>query len=359
MTLLILYLMLALGVSFLCSLTEAGLLSLPSTYAATLTRQGKRVGPILEKMKQRPDRPLAAILTLNTAAHTIGAAGVGAQSLIVFENVPVAITSAVLTLLILVLSEIIPKTIGTVYARPLAGPVVFLIRIMIVLTWPLMIVLDAFSRLLKSGVHSSGLSREQIAVIAEMGLTEGILREGESRIIQNMLRLSRTHVKDVMTPRTVAFMVQRDETLQQVAERPEFRQFSRIPVYGKSPDDLVGVALKAEVYEGLRQGKGETPVGDLVRSIHAVPELSTLTRVLEQFAESGHHLFHVVDEYGGTAGIVTLEDIFESMMGAEIIDETDLVADLQRLARRRGKRGRPPLPTSQKAPDGGAPRSAP
>jgi len=348
MALLIFYLMLALGVSFICSLTEAGLLTLSSTYAATLTREGKRVGPVLERMKARPDRPLAAILTLNTAAHTIGAAGVGAQSLVVFQNVPVAVTSAVLTLLILVLSEIIPKTLGTVYARPLTSPIVYTIRVMIVLTWPLMVMLDAFSRLVKSGVHSSGLTREQIAVIAELGLSEGVLREGESRIIQNMLRLSRLRVKDVMTPRTVVFMVQRDETAAEVAERPEFRQFSRVPVFDRSPDDLIGVALKAEIYEALRQGRGDAPVGDMLRTIHAVPEMSTLMRVLEQFAESGHHLFHVVDEYGGTAGIVTLEDIFETMMGAEIVDETDLVTDLQRLARRRGRRVRsrqtPPAP---------------
>jgi len=332
MTLLLFYLFLALGVSFICSLCEASLLSVSTTHATIMSKQGKRAGRMLVQMKEHIDRPLAAILTLNTASHTIGAAGVGAESLRVFANVPVAITSALLTLAILVLSEIIPKTIGAVYCRPLAGPVTYMVQAMIWGTYPIILALDAMSRLIKRGAGGEGYTREQIAVVAELGRAEGALRGVESRIIQNLLRLNQIQVEDVMTPRTVTFMLQEETTIDEVLKQEQFKQFSRIPIYDESPDDMIGVVIKSEIYEASRNGKGDMRLSELARPLHAVPETAPLLRVLEEFGRLGHHIFLVVDEYGGTAGIVTLEDVFESVIGSEIVDETDLVADLRRLA---------------------------
>ncbi len=332
MLLLFFYLALALGVSFICSLCEASLLSVSTTHATIMKREGKRAGKLLLTMKEHIDRPLAAILTLNTASHTIGAAGVGAESLKVFASVPVAVTSALLTLAILIFSEIIPKTIGAVYCRPLATPVTYMVQAMIWGTYPIIRGLDAMSRLIKRGAGGEGYTREQIAVVAELGRAEGALRGVESRIIQNLLRLNQIQVEDVMTPRTVVFMLQKDTTVDDVLEEEQFGQFSRIPIYDDSPDDMIGVVIKSDIYEASRNGNGDTPVSALVRPMHAVPETAPLLRVLEEFGRLGHHIFLVVDEYGGTSGIVTLEDVFESVIGSEIVDETDLVADLRRLA---------------------------
>ncbi|MEC9373009.1 MAG: CBS domain-containing protein, partial [Planctomycetota bacterium] len=160
----------------------------------------------------------------------------------------------------------------------------------------------------------------------------GALRGAEAQIIQNMLRLNEIHVEEIMTPRTVVFMVQKDSTVKEVVDTPEFKQFTRIPLYDKSPDDLAGWVLKADLYEALRNGEGEKKVSALKRTLHAVPEVAPLLRVLEEFARRSTHIFQVVDEYGGTAGILTLEDVVESVIGREIMDETDAVADLRRLA---------------------------
>ena len=335
MTLLIFYFVLALGVSFVCSLAEATLLSTPRAYAATLAQKGRAAGVRVQRMQAHIDRPLGAILTLNTVAHTIGAAGVGAQAQVVWGKEWLTLVSAVLTLAVLIFSEIIPKTLGAVHWERLLGPVSLMIQGMVYLTFPLLIALDAIGKMLRGGHKGSGLSRDQIALIAEIGRTEGALNAHESEIILSLLRLSEVKVEDVMTPRTVVFMVPETTTAEEVSHDPKFAQFSRIPVFGKSPDDVVGIVLKQEVYEALRNDKGGLPLTELVRKLHAVPETAPVLTVLEEFGRLGHHMFLVVDEYGGTSGVVTLEDVLESVIGKEIVDETDRIADLRRAAGRK------------------------
>lgn len=332
MILLLVYLFTALGVSFVCSLCEAAILSIPRSYAQVLIGRGRRVGELLRKHKEDIDRPLSAILTLNTVANVFGSAGVGAQAQVIWGDRLVTVASAVLTLLILVISEILPKTIGAVHGRALVVPVVLTVEGMIRITLPLVWLLNRLSRLVRGKRNESGLSRESIAVIAELARTEGALVGTESEIIRNVLRMGQLRVKDVMTPRTVVFMVQKDLAVSEVAGEENFRRFSRIVVYGESPDDVSGHVLKSDVYEALQRGHGDRKVSTLIRRIHAVPETSALIRVLEEFARLRHHIFLVVDEFGGTAGVVTLEDCLESLIGVEIVDETDQVADMRRLA---------------------------
>jgi CBS domain containing-hemolysin-like protein len=327
------YLLLALGVSFLCSLTESGLLSLSRSRIAALVKDGRPSGPMLERMKDNIERPLAAILTLNTVAHTIGAAGVGAEAYVIFGSGWVAVTSAILTVLILVFSEIIPKTLGVVYAGRLASFTAYTIRGMIYLTYPLVVVFQALSGLLGRG-HEQKLTREEFAVIAELGQTEGALREKEYRVIRNVLRLRRVRVREVMTPRTVVFMLHRDLTVQEAIDQHGPLRFARMPVYGDGPDDVVGVVFRHALNTAMQEGHGEFPLHEVAGPIHAVPQDAALDQVLDQFIHRKEQFFLAVDEYGGTAGIITLEDTIETLLGAEIVDETDQVEDMRALAGR-------------------------
>ena len=331
--LLIFYLLLALGVSFLCSLTESGLLSLSRSSVAALVKQNRPSGRMLDRMKDNIERPLAAILTLNTVAHTIGAAGVGAESYAIFGSEWVAITSAVLTVLILVFSEIIPKTLGVVYAVRLATFTAYTITGMIYLTYPLVVVFQALSRLLGQGGEQK-LTREEFAVIAELGQTEGALHEKEYHIIRNVLRMSRVRVRDVMTPRTVVFMLNKDMTVREALDQHGPLRFARIPVSGEGPDDVVGVVFRHVISQAAQDGREGDTLEKLAREIHAVPRDAALDRVLDEFIRRKEQFFLVVDEYGGTAGIITLEDAIETLLGAEIVDETDKVVDMRELAGR-------------------------
>ncbi len=262
--LLVLYLLLALGVSFLCSLTESGLLSLSLSRVAALAKEGRPTGRMLERMKDNIERPLAAILTLNTIAHTVGAAGVGAEAYVLFGNEWIALTSGVLTVLILVFSEIIPKTLGVVYAGRLAPLTAYTITGMIYLSYPLVIVFQALSRRLGRRDEQK-LTREDFAVIAELGQTEGALHEREYRVIRNLLRLRKMRVGDVMTPRTVVFMLPADMTVKAALDEHGPLRFGRIPVCGDGPDDVDGVVLRHALSEALREGRGECAVADVAR----------------------------------------------------------------------------------------------
>lgn len=329
--LLVLYLLLALGVSFLCSMTESGLLSISRSQVAGLLKSGRSSGMMLQKMKDNIDRPLAGILTLNTVAHTVGAAGVGAQSLVVFGNEWVALSSAILTLLILVFSEIIPKTVGVVYAGPLAPFTAYVVTGMIVLTYPFVLAFQAMSRVLARG-HEPRLTREEFALIAELGQTEGALHEQEYRIIHNLLRLRHVRVHEIMTPRTVTFMLSREMTVAEAIDRHGPLRFARIPLYETDKDDPTGFVLRHAVYEAARNGHGTDTLASLAQPLHAIPEIASVSNVLHEFITRHDHIFLAVDEHGGTAGIVTLEDALETLLGTEIIDETDSVADMRVLA---------------------------
>lgn len=336
--LLLLYLTLAIGVSFLCSLVEAGILSVRKPQVLVLVNEGRRSGRLLQAMQQNIERPLAAILTLNTFAHTFGAAGVGAETQKLFGDW-VALISILVTLSILVFSEIIPKTLGAVYANPLAGFTAYTVQGMIWTAWPLVVVLEALSKRLR-GAHPAVITREEIAVVADLGMQTGALHERESGVIRNLLQLASIRVEDVMTPRPVVFVLGKDTTVGEFLEKHESVPFSRILIQGESIDEIVGVVLQRDLHQAGREGRQSARLEIYAKPIHAVPMTASVAAALEQFISRQEHIFLAVDEYGGTAGIITLEDVIETLLGVEIVDETDSVEDMRKLARERAQRRR-------------------
>ena len=334
MTLLLTYLLIALTVSFLCSLLEATLLSIPRSYIAVLVEQGNQVGERLRRMKEDVDRPLAAILTLNTFAHTLGATGVGAEAALLWGDAWVGLISFLLTLVILIVSEIIPKTIGAVHAKRLAPFASSAIEVVIVLFWPFVAACDWVSKTLSRRDQAvARVSRDEVSSIARLALEEGALDHLEARLIRNLTTLREITVREVMTPRTVVYTLRAEQTVQEVIRQGPPR-FARIPVVKNSLDDAIGLIHRYQLYAAPDKAQAPTTVNELARPLHAVPGVINLLVVLKEFIQRKEQLFLVVDEYGGALGIVTLEDALESLLGSEIVDETDSVEDLQRLARR-------------------------
>ena len=335
MLLLILYVLLALGVSFLCSIMEAVLLSVSPSYVAAMEQEGWALGQRLRALKENVDRPLAAILSLNTIAHTVGAAGAGAQAARVYGSAYVGIFSAILTLLILVLSEIIPKTIGATYWRQLAGAVTRILVPTIWIMWPLVKLSQGITRLLARSRDHQSVSRAEFSALAELGHEEGVIEQQESRILQNILRFRDLRVVDIMTPRPVVYALNQEETVGEVVEEYEEMQFSRIPVFSGERENISGYVLKDELLLRVAQDEHDTPLSDIQRTMLVVPESMALPDLFERLLDSGEHIALAVDEYGGFGGIVTMEDLIETLLGTEIVDEADSVSDMQELARRR------------------------
>ncbi|MFG0285946.1 MAG: CNNM domain-containing protein [Phycisphaerales bacterium JB039] len=333
MILLLVYLLLALIVSFLCSLLEAVLLSVPRSHVAVLVEQGSVAGRRLQRMKDDVDQPLAAILTLNTFAHTLGAAGVGAEAALLWGDAWVGAVSFVVTLLVLVFSEIIPKTLGAVHAKRLAPLAAAVIHVLIIILRPVVAACNWISQIL-SGRRQAipGMSRDEVRSLAEMALADGAIDSTEAALLRNLIALRDVTVEDIMTPRTVVFTLRADQTVGEVT-RGGAPQFARIPVVGASLDDPSGVVHRQELFQALCQGRTETPLAELARPLHPVPEAARLPVVLQEFVRRREHLFLAVDEYGGAVGIVTIEDVIETLLGLEIVDETDAVEDMQQLAR--------------------------
>ena len=327
------YFGLAVGVSFLCSLCEAALLTLSPADAEILAKRSPKAGARLKRMKRSIDRPLAAVLTLNTISHTIWAAGVGAQSIAVFGERWIGLTSAVLTFVILIASEIIPKTVGAINARRIAVPMVYTVLVMIVVTYPIVVMLDLVGRVFKAGAHAAGPSREELVVAAELARVGGAITAGEGQLVENMLRLRERTVEDVMTPRKVMFSLSAGSTPDEVVREHPSLRFSRIPLRdAEDPEKILGLVLRHDIQRAVIEKRGATPLARMKRRITYVPETATLTRVLEAFGGSGHHLFGVADEHGSVVGIITLEDVVETILGREIVDETDPIADMRELA---------------------------
>jgi len=332
MKLLLIYLFAALGFSFLCSLLESALLSVTPGFVWAYEKKAPTTGRLMRGLKENIDRPLAAILSLNTMAHTIGAAGVGAQSLIVFGSAYVAVTSAVLTFLILVFTEIIPKTFGALYWRELAPFTARTVHLMIRVLYPLVILCLALTRLISKGKNESGFSREEFLAIADIGFQEGKFREEEARIIKNLFMLRKLSADDVLTPRTVMFTLPASMTVGEAVKVPDIK-FSRIPIYQGDPDHIVGFVLKSDIYLEASCGNEGKPLMSLRRDLAAVPETVPLIQIFEHFLKQRQQAMLVIDEHGGVAGIVTMEDLIETLLGIEIMDETDTVADMRTLAR--------------------------
>lgn len=334
MTLLLAYAAIALGVSFLCSLAEAGLLSLPRSHIEALVERGSPLGRRLKGMKDDIDRPLAAILTLNTIAHTVGAVGAGAQAAKVFGSAWIGLFSAVMTLLILFLSEIVPKTIGAVHWRALARPTAIFVNALIRILYPLIWIAEKLTRLIAHGRDMHIFSREEFIAMADIGERSGSIHEHESRIFRNLFEFGSLRAMDIMTPRTVLSALQQDLTVLEAAEIVTGQPFSRYPLYADDIDDVPGFVLKEEILTLTMQDRGDTKLREIKRALRAVPETTSLAMLLEFLLDQRQPIALVVDEYGGTAGLVTLEDVVETLLGMEIVDEKDEVRDMRALARR-------------------------
>jgi CBS domain containing-hemolysin-like protein len=334
-TLLIIYFCLALFLSFICSLLEAVLLSTPSSYASILKKEDSKSGLILDEFKENINRPLAAILTLNTFAHTIGAAGVGAQVLKIAAEAGVsgeayvAIASGVLTFLILVFSEIIPKTLGSTYWRTLVGISVRFIQFLIWMTYPFVLLAEFISNF---GSDSASVTREEVIAMAEMGEDEGILEEQETDLIENTLRLKDIKVSDVMTPRNVIFALNKDMTVGQVLEEHDTLDFTRIPVFDGNLDNMIGMVNRYDIINRKAEDQFSTRMSEIITDIPWVNENDAIDKVLELFIENRDHLCLVKDDFDTLTGLITLEDAVETLLGKEIVDEHDSVVDMRNLA---------------------------
>lgn len=332
--LLLIFVFFALIVSFLCSIAESVLLSLTPAYIESQREKHPRRAALMRKLRiEQVDRSLAAILTLNTIAHTVGAIVAGAKATVVFGNAWIGLFSVIMTLAILFLSEILPKTIGAVYWQSFAYPTALFVKALIVILYPLVWISDGMTRLIARGRVAHVFSRDEFVAMAGIGEQGGHLAERESRIIQNLFRLGALRVVDIMTPRVVISACQRDQTVAEALLEAGRAPFSRLPVFGADLDDLTGFVLKDELLMLQSKGKGGTPLAPLERKIMAVPESMSLAKLLDQLLDRREHIAVVIDEYGGTRGLVTLEDVLETLLGMEIMDEQDDVEDMRALAR--------------------------
>ena len=334
MTLLITYIVVALALSFLCSILEAVLLSVTPSFIAVHEQADSGLAKRLKVLKDDIDRPLAAILSLNTIAHTLGAAGAGAQAVKLYGDAYFGLITVLLTLAILILSEIIPKTLGALYWRQLAGFTSRAITPMIWLMWPLVKLSQVLTVMIARGRPVTSVSREEMTALADLGHREGVFEADESRILKNLFRFGSLRVRDVMTPRTVMFAIPADRTIREVMQdQPVFR-FSRIPIYGSSRDDVSGYVLKDEILLRAAQEDLDISLEDIKREMIVVPDVMRLSNLFERLLDDGEHIALVVDEYGGVEGLVTMEDAVETLLGLEIVDEVDSEEDMQALARR-------------------------
>jgi len=328
--------------SFLCSILEAVLLSVTPTFINVKKQEGKDYALTLEKLKKDVDKPLIAILTLNTIAHTLGAMMVGIEA----ESLPykiefwgintVGVVSAIMTFLILVASEIIPKTIGATYWKGLAN---FASKTLLILIFPLkwtgiLWLLQLTTKLIGGKGHGSVLSREGFMAMTEIAHEEGVFQENESKIIKNLLTFKEIFAKDIMTPRTVIKTEDEKTTVEDFFKRNLNIRFSRIPVYSNDADNIIGLVLKDEIFKEMALDNNSKKLSELKRDIIVIDRNLPIPTLFEKLVESRNHMALVVDEYGSVSGLVTMEDVIETLLGLEIMDESDNVSDLQNLARK-------------------------
>ena len=331
MTLLFVYLFLAVFVSFTCSLLEAVILSVTPSFLNTEAKDGRKYAVILDNLKNNIDRPLAAILTLNTIAHTIGAAGVGAEVSKIYGNDFVTIASAVLTFVILVFSEIIPKTLGASNWKRFAPMTAYTIRLMIFVLYPIVFFMEKVSELV-GGKDKNIFTREEMIATAEIGVDHGAIKKKESNIIKNLLMLDNIYVSDIMTPRSVLMALPSEMTIEEVIKEYKPIRYSRIPIYKETLDNVEGVVHRYQILEASSNDEDTIKLSELKTEIHSISEETTVSSCLDQLIHRNDHIFLVVDDYGTTVGIVTLEDSIETLLGVEIMDEFDSVADLRAYA---------------------------
>lgn len=334
-TLLVIYLLVALVFSFLCSVFEAVLLSIRRPYIETQKENKPRNAAIWDKLSNDINRPLSAILILNTVAHTVGAAGVGAQAMKIFGDAPLTtgIISGVLTVLILLLSEIIPKTLGAVYWKQLAPATGVLLTNLTRLMSPFIWITEKITSGISHGQKKGAYSRAEFIAMADIGEKEGAIEENEGRIMKNLFELRDTMVRHAATPRTVVFALPESCTIAEFMENHADKPFSRIPIYRDNLDDLDGFVLRIELLQALAQGHGEDQLSKYRRPIHAVPRTQTLSTLFNDMIAQRIHIAATLDEFGAFSGIITLEDVIETLLGTEIVDEVDHHDDMQQMAR--------------------------
>ncbi len=337
MALLLTFLLGAMAISFLCSLLESTLLSTPLSYLTMRVEEGDRHAELFLTMKQDPDRPLAAILSLNTIANTIGAAGVGQQATLLFGSQWFGLVSAITTILILFFSEIVPKNIGTSQYKHLLW-LSGIMKALIYILYPIVLLIELFSRWISPDEPETTISREEVSAMANMGEEEGVIDNSENKVIQNIFKLDDIKAYDVMTPRVVAATAPESMSLREFYEDEDISHFSRIPVYADSPEFITGYVMRYDVLENLAEDKFGTALSALKREIPMFNEETSVADIWESLLKTKDQIALIIDEYGCFQGILTLEDIIETILGMEIVDENDEVSDLQQFARERWER---------------------
>ncbi len=332
MTELIIFLLAALGISFLCSILEASLMSTPISYITLKEEEGLKAASILKKHKQDPSRALAAILSLNTIANTIGAAGVGKQATIVFDSQWFGLVSAVTTILILVFSEIIPKTIGSSHWKSLTGFTATAISALILVLYPIVVAVEFLQKQISSGKGDISISRDEIGAMADVAEETGELEEDENEIIQNIINIDEIEAKDAMTPRVVAAIAPESMTIKDFYKDRRFLHHSRIPVYSNNDEYITGYILRMDALQLMAEDKFSCKLSEIKRDVASFPEETTIDRIWDEMLKSKEQIAIVINEYGSFQGILTMEDIIETVLGDEIVDERDVVVDMQQLA---------------------------
>ena len=336
MGLLLLFLVITLLVSFLCSTLESVLMTTTLSYISLREDEGDKAAVLMKKYKLDTERPLAAILSLNTIANTVGSVGIGMQATLVFGNAWVGLVSAVVTLLILIFAEIVPKTIGTTYWKSLMTFTAYTIRMLIVVMFPFVLLVHYLTKAFrKDEIGDNTVSREEVSAMANVGEEEGVIEQDENKIIQNVIRLDEIKAFEVMTPRVVAAIAPEDMTLREYYDSDDYDHFSRIPVYADSPEFITGYVLRDDALEDLAEDHFDRKLGEIKRALPFFNEDTSISDIFDAMLKQKSQIALVIDEYGCFQGIITLEDIIETIFGFEIIDENDVITDMQQYARER------------------------
>ena len=335
------YFFIAVGISFLCSILEAVLLSITASHIEVVKQKDEKLGLLMDKQKNNIDSSIGAILTLNTFAHTLGAAGVGSEAVKLFGQQYMFYISGILTILILVFSEIIPKTLGAYHWKKLSPISTYIIKYLVFITYPLLIVMNKITALI-SPEKKESITKEEIAAVASIAEESGVLKEKETDVIENLLNLHDIKVKDIHTPRSVMFCVNKQELIDSLINKKhnldlnKFKEYSRVPIFDKNIDDIVGMVFSKEYFyeciEGVLSKKD-----DIIKPVYKINENISISKLLDLFLERKEHLFVVTDNYGQTEGIVTLEDALETLLGIEIVDELDINVDMREVAKTKMK----------------------
>ncbi len=339
MGLLLLFLLGAMAISFLCSILEATLMSTPISYITMREEEGYKPATLFKQYKQDTSRPIAAILSLNTIANTIGAAGVGHQATVVFGSGWFGVVSAVMTILILVFSEIIPKTLGATRWKSLMGFATVMIRALIFIMYPLVLLIELLTRLVTpEDTEEPAVSRDEVSAMANVAEEEGDLEEDENTIIQNLISMDEVKAWDVMTPRVVCEIAPESMTLKSFYKNKRYRHHSRIPVYADNDEYITGYILRMEALQLMAEDKFDLTLGEIRRDVATFDEDTTLDVIWDEMLSKDEQIAIIINEYGSFQGILTLEDVIETLLGSEIVDENDTVRDMQQLAREKWKK---------------------